>query len=61
MTGLLNDLIEEEDAICETVFNSNSIPNIEMPDFLKRLHKYTKFSAECLIIAIIYIDRYNLN
>lgn len=31
-----------------------------MPDFLRRLHKYTHFSAECLVIAIIYIDRYNM-
>lgn len=28
--------------------------------FLQRLHKYTRFSAECLVIAIIYIDRYNM-
>lgn len=31
-----------------------------MCDFLHRLHKYTHFSAECLIIAIIYVDRYNM-
>jgi hypothetical protein len=61
MTGLLNDLIDEDDGICETIFNSNSVPNISLPDFLRRLQKYTQFSAECLVIAIIYIDRYNLN
>jgi hypothetical protein len=42
------------------VFNSVTVPNISLHDFLKRLHKYTRFSAECLVIAIIYIDRYNL-
>jgi len=31
-----------------------------MSDFLRRLHKYTHFSAECLVIAIIYVDRYNM-
>ena len=31
-----------------------------MCDFLHRLHKYTQFSAVCLIIAIIYVDRYNM-
>jgi hypothetical protein len=29
-------------------------------DFLRRLHKYTKFSQECLVLAIIYVDRYNM-
>lgn len=61
MTDLLNDLVEEDDDLCESVFNSASEPAIPITDFLLRLHKYTHFSAECLIIAVIYIDRYNLS
>ena len=57
---LLSDLIEQEGAPCDSIFNSSTIPNITLHDFLKRLHKYTHFSAECLVIAIVYIDRYNM-
>lgn len=32
-----------------------------LPDFLRRVHKYTRFSCECLLLAIIYVDRYNLS
>ena len=60
-TELLTDLAEESEGICESIFNSASAPTIPVPDFLKRLHRYTHFSAECLVIAIIYIDRYNLS
>ena len=59
-SDLLADLIEQEGGPCESIFNSASIPNINLHEFLRRLHKYTQFSAECLIIAIIYVDRYNM-
>jgi hypothetical protein len=55
---LLEDLIEQEGSPCESLFNSSSPPAIPLVDFLRRLHKYTQFSAECLVIAIVYIDRY---
>jgi hypothetical protein len=61
MTDLLNDLVDEDEDMCESVFNSATEPAISIPDFLRRLHKYTHFSNECLVIAVIYIDRYNLN
>ncbi len=61
MADLLNDLVDEDEDLCESVFNSASEPTISITDFLRRLHKYTHFSAECLIIAVIYIDRYNLS
>jgi len=57
---LLMDLVEQEGAPCQTIFNSSAVPNISLPDFIRRLHKFTQFSPECLIIAIIYVDRYNL-
>lgn len=58
---LLEDLIEQEGSPCESIFNSSSPPAIPLVDFLRRLHKYTQFSPECLIIAIVYIDRYNMS
>lgn len=27
---------------------------------MQRIQKYTKYTPECLIIAVIYIDKYNL-
>ena len=59
-SDLLKDLIEQEGSPCNSPFNANTIPSMSLLEFLKRLHKYTKYSAECLVIAIIYIDRYNL-
>ncbi len=51
----------EDDSPCDSIFNSQTVPNMKMGDFIRRLHKYTKFSPACLIVAIIYIDRYNLS
>ena len=58
--SLLGDLIDQEGGPCESIFNSSSVPNMTLEDFLRRLHKYTQFSAECLVISIVYIDRYNM-
>jgi hypothetical protein len=33
---------------------------LSIGDFLRRIHRFTHFSKECLVIAIIYLDRYNL-
>lgn len=45
---------------CVSIFNSNEEPAISLENFIRRIHKYTQFSPQCLILAIIYIDRYNL-
>lgn len=60
-SGLLLDLLDEDDGICHSPFNSNAVPSMPIPDFLRRVHKYTRFSSECLVLAIIYVDRYNLS
>jgi hypothetical protein len=57
---LLADLIEQEGVECESLFNSALPPPIPIPDFMRRIHKFTQFSPQCLVIAIIYLDRYNL-
>lgn len=41
-----------------TRFHSSRIPGITMPDYFKRIAKYSFCSAECHIIALIYIDRF---
>lgn len=42
------------------MFNSQEVPNISIEAYLRRLHKYTGYSPQCLLIAIIYFDRYNM-
>lgn len=34
--------------------------NIDLKTYIQSVHKETNFEPECLIIALIYIDRYNL-
>jgi hypothetical protein len=41
-----------------TKFHSARVPSITMPDYFKRIAKYGHCSAECHIIALIYIDRH---
>ena len=57
---LLTDLIGEEGQECVSIFNSQEVPSIKLDMYLRRIHRYTKFSPSCLIIAILYLDRYNL-
>lgn len=59
-TQLLADLIDQEGVPCSTLYNSTNAPTIPLEDFVRRIHRYTQFSKECLVIAIIYIDRYNM-
>jgi hypothetical protein len=41
-----------------TKFHSARVPSISMPDYFRRIAKYSHCSAECHIIALIYIDRH---
>ena len=52
--------MEAEDFECESIFNSQEVPAITMEKYLQRLQKYTKFSPQCLVMALIYLDRYNM-
>ena len=42
------------------MFNSQEEPPIRMEKYLQRLHKYTHYSPQCLIVALVYLDRYNM-
>ena len=35
--------------------------DIDLKVYIESIHKETRFEPECLILALIYIDRYNLN
>lgn len=57
---LLADLIEAEGYDCQSIFNSQDVPQISVERYLHRLHKYTHFSPQCLVLAVVYLDRYNM-
>lgn len=57
---LLEDLIDTDSGECDSIFNSTVPTGLSIGDFLRRIHRFTHFSKECLVIAIIYLDRYNL-
>lgn len=59
-TRLLEELIEAEGFDCQSMFNSQEEPPIRMEKYLQRLYKYTRFSPQCLIVALVYLDRYNM-
>lgn len=39
------------------VFQSSKVPSISIRDYLSRVVKYSNCSAECYIIALVYLDR----
>lgn len=39
------------------VFNASSPPDVSIVDYLARIVKYTPCSAECYLLALIFIDR----
>ena len=50
-----NDL---DDMQLVTRFHSSRIPGITIPDYFKRIAKYSFSTPECHVIALIYIDRF---
>jgi hypothetical protein len=41
-----------------TRFHSSGIPSITLRDYFRRIAKYAHCSAECFIVALIYLNRY---
>lgn len=41
-----------------TRFHSSGIPNISLPDYLRRIAKYSHCSGECFVVALVYIMKY---
>ncbi len=60
ISGVLTEIIKETDNIPEqfhSVFHAKSVPSISIKDYLTRIAKTSHCSQECLILALIYIDR----
>ena len=51
----LKEIIKNQNKMC---FSSNSIPNISICDYLKRIQAYTLVEKNTLILSLIYIDRF---
>lgn len=41
-----------------SLFQSSRVPPISIMDYLKRIIKYSQCSPQCLVIMLIYLDRY---
>ena len=50
----INDIILKQNKMC---FSSNSIPNISIYDYLKRIQEYSNIENNTFILSLIYIDR----
>ena len=51
----LKEIIKQQNKMC---FSSNSIPNISIYDYLKRIQTYSLMEKNTLILSLIYIDRF---
>jgi len=57
---VLSEILKETDKSKDNItspFHSKRVPGISVRDYLLRIAKCSKCSAECLILALIYIDR----
>ena len=50
----LKEIILKQNKMC---FSSNSIPNISIYDYLKRIQEYSNIENNTFILSLIYIDR----
>jgi Cyclin. len=60
ISGVLIEILKETDKIPDqitTSFHAKSVPAISVKDYLARIAKCSKCSDECLILALIYIDK----
>ncbi|KAG2177396.1 hypothetical protein INT44_007907 [Umbelopsis vinacea] len=62
LADMLGRLISHNDLIpltpsTLTHFHSRAPPNITLPDYLRRIVKYTSVEKACLLTLLIYIDR----
>ena len=44
----------------KTIFNCAKTPAISLPDYLRRIAKFSQCSPESLVLAVIYVDRFQL-
>lgn len=57
---VLAEILKETDKSTDTqasAFHSKRVPSISIRDYMMRIAKCAKCSEECLILALIYVDR----
>lgn len=59
MEGIIEEMDESEPD--SSLFTGNTVPDITIKDYLLRIKKHCRFSVDCIIMALIYIDRYTLS
>jgi hypothetical protein len=60
IAAVLSEILKETDKnpdYVATVFHARSVPGVSIKDYLQRVVKCSKCSQECLILALVYIDR----
>ena len=56
LTEILKETNKSTDSFT-SAFHSKRVPSISVKDYLTRIAKCAKCSPECLILALIYLDR----
>lgn len=51
---LLDNTVSNGDLDC---FKGSKLPRVTITEYIDRIHRYAKCSDECLLVAVIYIDR----
>ena len=57
---ILTQLIAENDnrTSVATAFDAENIPAMSLRDYIRRIAQYSQCSTEALVLALVYIDRY---
>lgn len=53
----VNRKLDSPGAQVITKFHASQSPGISISDYLERINKYASCSTECLVLALIYVDR----
>ena len=58
--SIFEEILKEEDNqhnLQKTIFHATKIPAISIQKYLLRIKEYAKCSEDCIVLALIYIDR----
>lgn len=66
MQGIIESLVDTAEADVDhtlhvTIFQSETVPNISIVDYVNRLQKYAKFGSHDFVVALIYVKRMTLS
>ena len=61
ISSIIGEIVQDSEQAqaqpCLTSFQASTLPKISVADYLKRIVTYSKCSQECLVLALIYLDR----